>query len=131
MDAYLSMVSNRLNQVMKQLTVIATVFLPLSFLTGFFGQNFAWMVSHLGGLPRSSRSGLAPGARRGRPVRAVPRRGFGPDLSASAWPGPGAVAWSGATALVPVRGDAHGGRPAAAARRPPRPRHSAAAAGPG
>ena len=51
MDAYLSMVSNRLNEVMKQLTIIATVFLPLSFLTGFFGQNFGWLVSHLGGLP--------------------------------------------------------------------------------
>jgi magnesium transporter len=50
MDAYLSMVSNKLNEVMKQLTVIATVFLPLSFLTGFFGQNFSWLVSHLGGL---------------------------------------------------------------------------------
>jgi magnesium transporter len=50
MDAYLSMVSNRLNEVMKQLTIIATVFLPLSFLTGFFGQNFAFLVSHLGGL---------------------------------------------------------------------------------
>jgi magnesium transporter len=51
MDAYLSIVSNRLNEVMKQLTVIATVFLPLTFLTGFFGQNFGWMVSRLGGLP--------------------------------------------------------------------------------
>jgi magnesium transporter len=51
MDAYLSTVSNRLNQVMKQLTVIATVFLPLSFLTGFFGQNFGWMVNRLGSLP--------------------------------------------------------------------------------
>ena len=51
MDAYLSIVSNRLNQVMKQLTVIATIFLPLTFLTGFFGQNFGWPVGRLGGLP--------------------------------------------------------------------------------
>ena len=47
MDAYLSTVSNRLNAIMKQLTLIATIFLPLSFLTGFFGQNFAWMVTRL------------------------------------------------------------------------------------
>jgi magnesium transporter len=47
-DAYLSVVSNQLNRVMKQLTIIATIFLPLSFLTGFFGQNFAWLVRHLG-----------------------------------------------------------------------------------
>jgi magnesium transporter len=51
MDVYLSTVSNRLNQVMKQLTIIATVFLPLSFLTGFFGQNFSWLVRHLQGIP--------------------------------------------------------------------------------
>jgi magnesium transporter len=50
LDAYMSVVSNRLNDVMKQLTIIATVFLPLSFLTGFFGQNFAWMVNRLGSL---------------------------------------------------------------------------------
>ena len=50
LDTYLSTVSNRLNVIMKQLTIIATIFLPLSFLTGFFGQNFAWMVSHIGGL---------------------------------------------------------------------------------
>ena len=48
LDAYMSMVSNRLNDVMKQLTIIATVFLPLSVLTGFFGQNFAWLVSRIG-----------------------------------------------------------------------------------
>jgi magnesium transporter len=49
MDVYLSTVSNRLNSVMKQLTVMATVFLPLTFITGFFGQNFSWMVRHIGG----------------------------------------------------------------------------------
>jgi magnesium transporter len=46
-DLYLSNVSNRQNDVMKQLTVIATVFLPLSFITGFFGQNFGYLVTHL------------------------------------------------------------------------------------
>jgi len=49
MDVYLSSVSNRLNVVMKQLTVIATIFLPMSFIVGFFGQNFGWMVRHIGG----------------------------------------------------------------------------------
>jgi magnesium transporter len=47
MDVYLSTVSNRLNTVMKQLTIMATVFLPLTFITGFFGQNFGWMVGHI------------------------------------------------------------------------------------
>jgi magnesium transporter len=47
MDTHLSMVSNRLNVVMKQLAIIATIFLPLGFLTGFFGQNFAWPLAHL------------------------------------------------------------------------------------
>jgi magnesium transporter len=48
MDVYLSTVSNRLNSVMKQLTVIATIFLPLAWLTGFFGQNFGWLVRNIG-----------------------------------------------------------------------------------
>jgi magnesium transporter len=47
MDAYLSVVSNRQNEVMKQLTIIATVFLPLTFITGFFGMNFAFPVNHI------------------------------------------------------------------------------------
>ena len=46
-DAYLSVVSNRLNQITKQLTVVATIFLPLSFIVGFFGQNFKWMVENV------------------------------------------------------------------------------------
>jgi magnesium transporter len=49
MDVYLSTVSNRLNAVMKQLAVIATIFLPLAWLTGFFGQNFGWLVRSIGG----------------------------------------------------------------------------------
>ena len=48
-DAYLSTVSNRLNDVTKQLALIATIFLPLTFITGFFGQNFTWMVDAVGG----------------------------------------------------------------------------------
>jgi magnesium transporter len=48
-DVYLSEVNNRLNLVMKQLTAIAGIFLPLTFITGFFGQNFSWMVEHVGG----------------------------------------------------------------------------------
>jgi magnesium transporter len=47
MDVYLSTVSNRLNAVMKQLTIIATIFLPLTFITGFFGQNFGWLTGHV------------------------------------------------------------------------------------
>lgn len=47
LDVYLSTVSNRLNTVMERLTVVATIFLPLTFLTGFFGQNFGWMVDHV------------------------------------------------------------------------------------
>src|SRR5580700_10811518 len=47
MDTHLSMVSNRLNVIMKQLAMIATIFLPLGFLTGFFGQNFSWPIAHL------------------------------------------------------------------------------------
>ena len=47
MDVYLSTASNRLNLVMKRLTVIATIALPLIVISGFFGQNFGWMVEHI------------------------------------------------------------------------------------
>jgi magnesium transporter len=47
MDVYLSTVSNRLNLRITRLTVFATLFLPLTFITGFFGMNFAWLVAHI------------------------------------------------------------------------------------
>jgi magnesium transporter len=40
MDLYLSSVSNRMNEVMKVLTVIATIFIPLTFIAGIYGMNF-------------------------------------------------------------------------------------------
>jgi len=40
MDLYLSSVSNRMNEVMKVLTIIATIFIPLSFIAGLYGMNF-------------------------------------------------------------------------------------------
>jgi magnesium transporter len=43
-------ISAQQNQVVKQLTLVATVFLPLAFITGFFGQNFGWMVRNIGSL---------------------------------------------------------------------------------
>lgn len=43
LDVYLSSVGNRMNQVMKVLTIIATVFMPLSFIAGIYGMNFRHM----------------------------------------------------------------------------------------
>jgi magnesium transporter len=58
MDVFLSTASNRLNVVTKQLAVIATIFLPLSFITGFFGQNFGWLVRNIGGWPAFAGLGI-------------------------------------------------------------------------
>jgi magnesium transporter len=44
-------VSVRQNATIEQLTILATVFLPLTFITGFFGQNFAWLVGRINTLP--------------------------------------------------------------------------------
>ncbi|MBX7117081.1 MAG: magnesium/cobalt transporter CorA [Myxococcaceae bacterium] len=41
LDLYLSVVANRTNEVTKQLTIFASIFLPMSFVVGFFGQNFS------------------------------------------------------------------------------------------
>jgi magnesium transporter len=43
LDIYLSSVSNRMNEVMKVLTIIATLFIPLTFVAGVYGMNFQYM----------------------------------------------------------------------------------------
>lgn len=43
MDIYLSSVSNRLNNVMKVLTIISTIFIPLTFIVGVYGMNFSYI----------------------------------------------------------------------------------------
>ena len=40
LDTYLSVINNKMNEVMKTFTLITTLFMPISFLTGFFGMNF-------------------------------------------------------------------------------------------
>jgi magnesium transporter len=42
-EIYLSSVGNRMNQVMKVLTIIATIFIPMTFLAGIYGMNFKYM----------------------------------------------------------------------------------------
>jgi magnesium transporter len=46
LDIYLSSVSNRMNEVMKLLTIISTVFIPLTFIAGVYGMNFDHTASH-------------------------------------------------------------------------------------
>ncbi len=51
LDTYLSSISNRMNEVMKVLTIMATIFIPLTFIAGIYGMNFEYMPElrwHLG-----------------------------------------------------------------------------------
>jgi magnesium transporter len=47
LDVHISIASSRQSEVVKQLTIIATIFLPLSYIAGFFGQNFGYLVNHI------------------------------------------------------------------------------------
>jgi magnesium transporter len=49
LDTYLSVINNRMNDIMKTLTLITTIFMPISFLAGFFGMNFFQPVAQLQG----------------------------------------------------------------------------------
>jgi magnesium transporter len=49
LDTYLSVVNNRMNDIMKTLTIITTLFMPITFITGFFGMNFFEPVANLAG----------------------------------------------------------------------------------
>ncbi len=51
-------ISVQQSATMERLTILATVFLPLTFITGFFGQNFDWLVGHITGLPRFVEFGI-------------------------------------------------------------------------
>jgi magnesium transporter len=46
-DALAKLIDLRLNETIYWLTVVATIFLPLTFVTGFFGMNFSWMVDRI------------------------------------------------------------------------------------
>jgi magnesium transporter len=50
LDLLNSAVSNRMNAVMERLTIVATIFLPLTALTGYFGMNFGWLVDQIDSL---------------------------------------------------------------------------------
>ncbi|MEJ2477944.1 MAG: CorA family divalent cation transporter, partial [Desulfobacterales bacterium] len=43
LDIYLSTISNRMNAIMKMLTIMATIFIPLTFIAGIYGMNFDYM----------------------------------------------------------------------------------------
>jgi len=43
LDIYLSSISNKMNEIMKVLTIIATIFIPLTFIAGVYGMNFQYM----------------------------------------------------------------------------------------
>lgn len=49
LDTYLSVINNRMNDIMKTLTIITTLFMPITFITGFFGMNFFEPVANLFG----------------------------------------------------------------------------------
>jgi magnesium transporter len=50
LNVYLQTTSNRLNEIATRLTLLATIFVPLTLITSYFGQNFGWLVNHIDSL---------------------------------------------------------------------------------
>ncbi len=63
-DLYMTGISNRMNEVMKVLTIVGTIFIPLSFITGLYGMNFEYIPEL--GLPLWLLRGMGPDADDGR-----------------------------------------------------------------
>lgn len=79
-EIYLAALDNRQNIIMKQFTVIAGIFLPLTVLVGFFGQNFKWMVDNVGDADSFVLLGLVlPAAIVATLLLVIWRRGFFAD----------------------------------------------------
>src|SRR5438093_13672162 len=88
-DAMAKLIDLRLNETIYWLTVVATIFLPLTFVTGIFGMNFAWMVDRLDTLLAFVVLGIgAPVLGAVATVWLVRRRGtpIGPDRSKAPQP---------------------------------------------
>jgi magnesium transporter len=47
-DSLQGLLDTYTNEVQERLTIVATIFLPLTVITGFFGQNFGWMINDIG-----------------------------------------------------------------------------------
>jgi magnesium transporter len=60
LQANMAVISVQQNEATKRLTIVATIFLPLSFLAAFFGMNFGWLVDHTTSLESFLLVGIAP-----------------------------------------------------------------------